>query len=154
MKLSSANTPVLSPYLWVICSNLHIYLTNKGHKKRYSFLFGKKIWKNLDSFILVFKNKSLFIVDKNAKMYTCRKKAMKKTVTLFLRLPWWLRCKDSGDLGSIPESGRSPGEGNVNPLQYSCLENPMDRGCKESDTTEWLTHTHVLLSVTDKYLYR
>ena len=35
---------------------------------------------------------------------------------------------DAGDLGSIPGSGRSPGEGNVNPLQYSCLENPMDRG--------------------------
>ena len=33
-----------------------------------------------------------------------------------------------GDLGSIPGSGRSPGEGNVNPLQYYCLENPMDRG--------------------------
>ena len=32
------------------------------------------------------------------------------------------------DLGSIPESGRSSGEGNGNPLQYSCLENPMDRG--------------------------
>ena len=34
----------------------------------------------------------------------------------------------AGDLGSIPGSGRSPGEGNGNPLQYSCLENPMDRG--------------------------
>ena len=33
-----------------------------------------------------------------------------------------------GDPGSIPESGRSPGEGNGNLLQYSCLENPMDRG--------------------------
>ena len=33
-----------------------------------------------------------------------------------------------GELGSIPGSGRSPGEGNGNPLQYSCLENPMDRG--------------------------
>ena len=32
------------------------------------------------------------------------------------------------DLGSIPGSGRSPGEGNGNPLQYSCLENLMDRG--------------------------
>ena len=32
------------------------------------------------------------------------------------------------DLGSIPGSGRSPGEGHGNPLQYSCLENPMDRG--------------------------
>ena len=34
----------------------------------------------------------------------------------------------AGDPGSIPGSGRSPGEGNGNPLQYSCLENPMDRG--------------------------
>jgi len=33
----------------------------------------------------------------------------------------------AGDMGSIPGSGRSPGEGNGNPLQYSCLENPMDR---------------------------
>ena len=33
---------------------------------------------------------------------------------------------NAGDLGSIPESGRSPGEGNSNPLQYSCLENPRD----------------------------
>ena len=33
-----------------------------------------------------------------------------------------------GDLGLIPESGRSPGEGTGNPLQYSCLENLMDRG--------------------------
>ena len=33
-----------------------------------------------------------------------------------------------GDLGSIPGSGRSTGEGNGNPLQYYCLENPMDRG--------------------------
>ena len=33
-----------------------------------------------------------------------------------------------GDPGSIPGLGRSPGEGNGNPLQYSCLENPMDRG--------------------------
>ena len=35
---------------------------------------------------------------------------------------------NAGDLGSIPGSGRSPGDGNGNPLQYSCLENPMDRG--------------------------
>ena len=52
-----------------------------------------------------------------------------------------------GDLGSIPGSERSPGEGNGNPLQYSCLENPMDRGAgqatvhgvSESDTTERLS---------------
>ena len=49
---------------------------------------------------------------------------------------------NAGDQGSIPESGRSPGEGNGNPLQYSCLENSMDRGAsrlasmesQESDT--------------------
>ena len=35
---------------------------------------------------------------------------------------------NAGDLGLIPGSGRSPAEGNGNPLQYSCLENPMDRG--------------------------
>ena len=34
---------------------------------------------------------------------------------------------DAGDVGSIPGSGRSPGEGNGNPLRYSCLKNAMDR---------------------------
>ena len=37
-------------------------------------------------------------------------------------------ASNAGDLGFIPGSGRSPGEGNGNPLQYFCLENPMDRG--------------------------
>ena len=35
---------------------------------------------------------------------------------------------NSGDMGSVPRSGRSPGEGNGNPLQYSCLEDPMGKG--------------------------
>ena len=49
---------------------------------------------------------------------------------------------DIRDTGSIPGSGRSPGGGHGNPLQYFCLKNPMDRGAynqwghKESDTTE------------------
>ena len=38
------------------------------------------------------------------------------------------KAGDARDIGSIPGRGRSPGEGNSNPLQYSCLENPMDRG--------------------------
>ena len=46
--------------------------------------------------------------------------------------PWSSVSKESAcnaeDLGSIPESERPPGERNGNPLQYSCLENPMDRG--------------------------
>ena len=52
-----------------------------------------------------------------------------------------------GDAGSIPGSGESPRGVNGNPLQYSCLENPMDRpwGCKELDTTERLRHTHAVV---------
>ena len=55
------------------------------------------------------------------------------------------QCRDTRDLGSIPGLERSLGGGNGNPLQYSCLENSMDRGAwggygpwghKESDTTE------------------
>ena len=46
-------------------------------------------------------------------------------------LPRWLSGKESscneGNVGSVPRSGRSPGGGNDNPLQYSCLENPMDK---------------------------
>ena len=62
--------------------------------------------------------------------------------------PYSLVSKESacnaGDPGSIPGLGRSPGEGNSNPLQYTCLENPMDRaawqatqsmGSQESDMT-------------------
>jgi len=49
-----------------------------------------------------------------------------------LGLPGGLDSKESacntGDLGLIPGSGRSPGEGNGNPLRYSCPGNPMDRG--------------------------
>ena len=56
----------------------------------------------------------------------------------------------AGDPRSIPGSGKSPGEGNGNPVQYSCLENSIDKvawrakvhgGHKEADTTEQLTHT-------------
>ena len=66
---------------------------------------------------------------------------------------WWHRFSvvsdgkeyayNAGDLGSVPGSGRCPGEGNGYPLQYSCLENSMDRGAwqghKELDTTEQLS---------------
>ena len=53
---------------------------------------------------------------------------------------------NAGDLDSIPGSGRSPGEGNGNPFEYSCLENPVGRGAwqsivhgvtKESDMSDW-----------------
>ena len=58
------------------------------------------------------------------------------------------------DMGSVPGSGKSPGEENGNPLQYSSLENPMDRGAwwatvhggqKESDMTEHAcTYTYII----------
>ena len=66
---------------------------------------------------------------------------------------------DAGNLGSIPELGRSLGGGHGNPLQYSCLENPLEQrslagyspwGHKESDRNDRLsthTHTHTLRKV-------
>ena len=68
-----------------------------------------------------------------------------------------------GYLGSIPGLGRSPGEGNSYPLQYSGLENSMDKGAwqatvhgdhKEWDTTERLSHTHkcYLHTITSSYI--
>ena len=55
-----------------------------------------------------------------------------KVITLRTGFPDGSDGKESAcnarDLGSVPGSGRSPGEGNGNPLQYSCLENPMDEG--------------------------
>ena len=63
--------------------------------------------------------------------YTAPNRTLRQFV-LLKWLPWWFSGKESacsaGDLGVIPRSGRSLGEGNGNPLQYSCLENPMDRG--------------------------
>ena len=64
----------------------------------------------------------------------------------------------AGDMGSIPGSGRSPGEGNGNSLQYSCLENSMDKGtwsfifhetAEESDSTLQLKqqYTYVFIYV-------
>ena len=63
-------------------------------------------------------------------------------------IPWWLSGKEpvcsAGDVGSIPESGRSSREGDGNPFQYLCLGNPINRGAwwaavhgvtKESHTT-------------------
>ena len=53
-------------------------------------------------------------------------------IYLYIGLPWYLSGKEStcnaGDAGSIPGSGRSHGEGNGNPLQYSCLGSLTDRG--------------------------
>ena len=53
---------------------------------------------------------------------------------------------DEGDMGSIPGSGRSPGGGNGNPLQYSCLENSMDRGAWQG-TVHGVTQSRTRLSI-------
>ena len=66
--------------------------------------------------------------------------------------PRWLNCKESacqvGDVGSVTGSGRAPGEGNGNSLQYSCLGNSMDRGAwqataHEADMTYWLNNNNI-----------
>ena len=68
----------------------------------------------------------------------------------------------AGDLGLIPGSGRSPGEGNGYPLQYSRLQNPADRGAwwarvrgvsKESDITWWLNNNNNVLHIINWYWY-
>ena len=57
-----------------------------------------------------------------------------------LGLSWWLSSKEyacnAGDTGLISELGRYAGEGNGNPLQYPCLENPMDRGAWQAEVHE------------------
>ena len=82
-----------------------------------------------------------FLKNENRKFYYC---------SMYLGLPWWLEGKESacnaGELGSIPGLGRSLGEGNGYPLQYSYLENSTDRkpgrlpstGSQELETTEQL----------------
>ena len=91
-----------------------------------------------------------YVKKKSLSLYsnTSKKKASlngkkeKKSLTVIIKLVlycenWSLKkhiypskvtARNVGDPGSIPGLGRSPGEGNGNPLQYSCLENPMDRG--------------------------
>ena len=88
-----------------------------------------------------------------------------KTYTLYLKgLSWWLSSKESackvrgrGDMGLTPGSGRTHRRGLGNPLLYSCLKNPMDRGAwmatvhgvaKSQTQLMWLsTHAHCILNI-------
>ena len=87
----------------------------------------------------------------------------KVSATVVLGLPWWLSGKEStrqaGDPSSIPGWERSPWERNGNPLQYSSLENPMDRRAwwatvhgvaKELDTTERLNNNNYYVKLDEK----
>ena len=61
---------------------------------------------------------------------------------MYVGLPQWLSGKESacnaGDLGLIPGLGRCPEEGNGNPLQYSYVGNPMDRGAWQATYSSWV----------------
>ena len=65
---------------------------------------------------------------------------------------------DKRNAGSIPGSGRSPGEGNGNPLQYSCLEDPMDRGASQATvygvTKSWIRLSDFTFFVTSMHKYK
>ena len=61
---------------------------------------------------------------------------------------------DLRDMGSFPGSGRSPGGGHSNPLQYSCLENPMDRGVWQA-TVPWVAEESELKQLSkDNYSFK
>ena len=92
----------------------------KGEKKRYTHL-------NVEFQRIARRDKKAFLSDQCKEIEESNR--MGKTGDLF---PGGSEVKASAcnarDLVSIPGSERSPGEGNGNPFQYSCLENPMDRG--------------------------
>ena len=60
---------------------------------------------------------------------------------------------NAGDPGSIPGSGRSPGEGNGNALQYYCLENPMDRGAWQDSVHSIARVGHNLATKPSQFVY-
>ena len=76
-------------------------------------------------------------------------------------LPWWLSSKesscsaeDTGNVSLIPGLERSPGGGYGNPLQYSCLENPIDRGAWRVTVTRSWTRLKCLSTHTQEYEYK
>ena len=83
-------------------------------------------------YVLFFKTTSTIVIKLYPPGYTLNPtKAVQRIYAANYGLPRWLSGKEStcqaGEVGSIPGPGRSPGEGNGNPLQYSCLGNPMGR---------------------------
>ena len=72
-----------------------------------------------------------------------------------LGLPWWLSGKEcvcnAGDVGLIPGSGKSPGEGHDNPLQYSYLGNPKDRGACQATVYGVAKHSDMTYELNDHH---
>ena len=100
--------------------------------------------------------------------YRCWVNILLKVLQKTTGLPWQLISKEfacnAGDPGSIPGSGKLLGEGNCNPLQYSCLENPMDRGpwwarvrydlvTKPPKQKAIINEVHLIMSLTSRYLF-
>ena len=95
------------------------------HEIERHLLLGRKFMTNLDS---ILKSLDIPFLTK-----VCLVKAMVFPGVMYGCESWTMKkvkasACNAGDLGSIPGLGRFPGEGNGNPLQYSCLENPMDGG--------------------------
>ena len=143
---------ILSTWYHPICTqstNSNLFFIKKVLFAFYCFVFLKTIL--FLSLIKVHNPKYLY-----HSMASIRKQVLVTTMHNFasLEIHWFHRSLSgkksacsagaTGDTGLIPGSGRSPGGGHGNPLQYSCLENPMDRGAwwlqstdlKESDRTE------------------
>ena len=100
--------------------------------------------------INIYENKSLIQFTNKAKLYlnnseTCYLHPIKKYYLLCCLKLGKESSRSAGDQGSIPGSRRSPGERIGNPLQYSCLENPMD-GEAWQDTVHGVTNGHIWLS--------
>ena len=141
------------------------------HTSEYLLLLIFKIWAS----------ENLFQHERHGHMHSTFKLVFENTffqpVMLFTRdiseiwlLPWWSAVKNlpaNADAGLIPGLKRSPGEGNGNPLQGSCLGNPMDRGdwwpkvhgVSESQTqlsththTHTRTHTHTILNIISSHI--
>ena len=138
---------------WPKCSGWKITPPAQQHCKQAQGLVWQHLWEERHGPLLQsFRGwwvKSLWRADspscdgtkfRLAVLYICLLLAFIFLKTQSLRLPWWLIGKESacnvGDMGSIPVFGRSLGEGNGNPLQYSCLENPMNRGSSRLESIQ------------------
>ena len=104
----------------------------QGGWKKFCFFEERKEWlENNKDLLYSYTVYSIYYIQYLATNYN-RKESEKKKKYIYMWFPGGSVVNDppanARDMGSIPGSGRSPGEGNDNPLQYSCLENHMDRG--------------------------
>ena len=117
---------------------LHIYIYVCAYI--YSFLYSFQLWVlqdikcssllfSIGPYCLLYRQSCVY-VNPNLLIYLLP--TLSTLVTIRFALPWWLSGKESicntGDMGSIPGLARFPGDGNGNPLHYSCLGNPVERG--------------------------